>query len=118
MMGRDRRTPVASEAGQASIEAVAGVATLLLAGLVCLQLLAAGYAAAVVDGAAEAGAVALARDRPVTPAVRAALPGWARSRVSVTTTGDRVQVRLRPLALLSDLADGLAVSSSAAGKSS
>lgn len=105
------------ERGQASIEAVAGVAVLLLAGLVCLQLLAMGYAATVADGAAEAGAVAMVRDRPVGAAVRDALPGWAESRFSVTRSGETVRVRLRPLALLSDLADGLSVSSTASARS-
>lgn len=105
------------EVGQASIEAVAGVAVLLLAGLACLQLLAVGYAASAADGAAEAGAVALVRGRPVTSAVRSALPGWADSRVSVFRTGDTVRVRLSPLALLTDLGDGLAVTSSATASS-
>ena len=78
---------MSGERGQASIEAVAGVAVLLLAGLVCLQVLAMGYALTVADGAAEAGAVAAVRGRPVQ------------------------------LALVSDLSGGLAVSSSASASS-
>lgn len=108
---------MSGERGQASIEAVAGVAVLLLAGLVCLQVLAMGYALTVADGAAEAGAVAMVRGRPVRPAVRDALPGWADSRYSVTRTGETVRVSLRPLALLPDLSGGLSVSSSAAAGS-
>lgn len=105
------------ESGQASIEAVAGVAVLLLAGLVCLQVLAMGYALTVADGAAEAGAVAAVRGRPVGAAVREALPGWADSRYTVTRTGDTVRVNLRPLALVADLSGGLSVTSTASASS-
>ena len=108
---------MSGERGQASIEAVAGVAVLLLTGLVCLQVLAMGYALTVADGAAEAGAVAAVRGRPVRAAVRDALPGWAGSRYTVARTGDTVRVSLRPLALVSDLSGGLAVSSSASASS-
>ena len=48
------------ERGQASVELVAALPALLLAALVALQLLAAGYAMTLADGAAEAGALALA----------------------------------------------------------
>jgi len=75
---------------------VAGIAALLLAGFVCFQLLATGYSSTVADGAAAAGAVALVRGDPVEAAVRDALPGWARSRVSVHRFGNRVEVKLRP----------------------
>jgi hypothetical protein len=102
--------------GQASIEAVCGIAVLILAALLCFQLLAAGYTMTVVDGAAEAGAVALVRGRPVEPAVRKALPGWARSRVSVSRLGERVTVRVRPPSPLASLADRLSVTSSAVAK--
>jgi len=103
-------------AGQATVEAVAGMAALMLAALVCFQLLATGYTATIADGAAAAGAVALIRGEPVEPAVRGALPGWARSRVTVTRTGSLVRVRLRPPAVLDSLSDGLAVSAEAGGR--
>jgi hypothetical protein len=51
-MGRD--------SGQATVEAVAAVSLLVLAGSIALQLLVAGYALTLADGAAEAGALALA----------------------------------------------------------
>lgn len=105
-----------SEAGQSSVEAVVGMAILVLAGLVCFQLLAAGYASSVADGAATAGAVALVQGRPVDPAVREALPGWARSRVAVARVGESVEVRVRPLSPLPSLSEGLAVSSSASAR--
>lgn len=104
------------ESGQATIEAVAGVAALMLTGLLGFQLMVTGYSATVAGGAAEAGAIALIRGEPVEPAVREALPGWARSRVSVSTTGPVVEVRLRPPALVPSLSDALAVSSEAGAR--
>lgn len=101
-----------ADSGQASVEAVAGIAALLLAAVLCFQLLAAGYSSTLADGAAEAGAVALVRGKPVDPAVRGALPGWARSRYSVSRLGNRVEVRLRPPVLISSLANKLELTSS------
>ncbi|MEK6327991.1 MAG: pilus assembly protein [Actinomycetota bacterium] len=101
------------ERGQASIEVLAGIPALLLAGLIAFQLLAAGYSLTLADGAAEAGAMALATGRPASPAVREALPGWARPRVGVEIDGGRLTVRLRPPSPLAGLARRLEVSSSA-----
>lgn len=106
-----------SGSGQATVEAVAGIAALMLAGLLCFQLLATGYSATIADGAAAAGAVALIRGEPVEPAVREALPGWARDRVTVSRVGTRVRVRLRPPALFSSMSDALEVSAEAGGRS-
>jgi hypothetical protein len=108
---------MAEERGQATIEAVAGLPALFLAGLVALQLLATGYALTLADGAAEAGAAALAAGHRPTPAVRAALPGWARDRITVEKAGGRVEVRLAPPSPLPILAERLAVSSFAAARS-
>jgi hypothetical protein len=102
-----------SEHGQASVELLAGVPALLLAGLVALQLLAVGYSVTLADGAAEAGALALAADRPARPAVRDALPGWADRRVSIEVRAGRVAVELRPPSPLRGLSRRLAVDSSA-----
>lgn len=101
------------ERGQASIEAVAAVPGILLAGLCCLQLLATGYSLSLVDGAAEAGALALAGGLPPRPAVEAALPGWARERADVDVDDGRLRVTLRPPAALAALADALEVDSTA-----
>ena len=49
-----------AERGQATVELVAALPVLLLAGLVALQLLVAGYTMTLADGAAGAGALALA----------------------------------------------------------
>jgi hypothetical protein len=100
------------EGGQASIELLAGIPALFLAGVVALQLLAVGYSATLADGAAEAGALALAADRPARPAVRDALPGWTDGRVAVQVEGGRVSVELRPPSPLRALSQRLAVDSS------
>jgi hypothetical protein len=107
------RRPGASS-GQASVELVAGLPALLLAALLALQLLAAGYALTLADGAAEAGALALASGRSATTAARAALPGWARNDIDVSVRGGNVTVRLRPPSPLPSVADRLSVTSSAA----
>jgi hypothetical protein len=104
---------LADERGQASVELIAAVPALLLCGLVCLQLLAAGYALTLADGAAEAAALAVVSGGDAPRAARAALPGWARSRARVSVRGGRVDVRLRPPSPFDRLADALAVSSSA-----
>ncbi len=102
--------------GQATVEAVAGIAALMLASLLCFQLLATGYTATIADGAASAGAVALVRGEPIEPAVLEALPGWARNRVSVRRTGATVRVRLRPPALFESMSEKLSVSAEAAAR--
>lgn len=85
---------LADPRGQAAVELVAALPALILAGLVALQLLVAGYALTLADGAAEAGAAALAGGRPAEAAVRAALPGWARDNVGLRVERGRVRVRL------------------------
>lgn len=107
---------MAEESGQASVEMVAALPVLLFAALVALQLLATGYALTLADGAAEAGALALASGAPAAAAARDALPGWARDDVAILVEGGRVTVRLRPPSLLSAVAEQLAVSGSAAAR--
>jgi hypothetical protein len=104
---------MASERGQATVEALAAIPLLLLAGLVALQLLVAGYALTLADGAAEAGALALAAGRPAREAARGALPAWAEDDAEVSVRGGEVTVRLRPPSPLSPVAERLAVSSTA-----
>jgi hypothetical protein len=110
--GRGDRRAVAAR-GQATVELLAAIPALLLAGLLSLQLLAAGYALTLADGAAEAGALALAAGEPAREAVRGALPGWAEDDVGLAVRGGRVTVRLRPPSPLPALADRLAVTASA-----
>src|SRR6201991_1693467 len=108
---------MAEQRGQASIELVAALPVLLLAGLVALQLLAAGYALTLADGAAEAGALALAEGGSAVEAAREALPGWAADDVKVTVSGEEVSVRLRPPSPFVSIADHLAVTSRASARS-
>jgi hypothetical protein len=99
--------------GQATVEAVAAIPLLLAAGSIALQLLLAGFALTLADGAAEAGALALAAGRPAEAAARDALPGWAEEDVEVTVRGGEVEVRVRPPSPLPRLGDLLAMTSSA-----
>jgi|GEM_PF-316424 len=99
--------------GQATVETVAAIPLLLLAGTIALQLLAAGYALTLADGAAEAGALALAAGRPARAAATAGLPQWAEDRAQVSVRGGEVSVRLRPPSPVPGLADALAVTSTA-----
>ncbi len=107
---------MADSSGQASVELVAALPLVVLAALVALQLLAAGYALTLADGAAEAGALALAAGGPAPEAARAALPGWAEDDVEVRVEGGRVTVRLRPPSPFRALAEGLEVSSEASAR--
>jgi hypothetical protein len=104
------------ERGQASVELIAALPALLLAAAVALQLFVAGYAMTLADGAAEAGALALASGSSAADAARAALPGWAKEDVSVSVEGGTVTVRLLPPSPLHPVAEGLAVSSSASAR--
>jgi len=99
--------------GQATVEAIAAIPLLLLAGTIALQLLLAGRALTLADGAAEAGALALAAGRPAEAAAREALPGWAEEDVEVTVRGGEVVVRVRSPSPLPRLGDLLAMTSSA-----
>ena len=103
---------MAEDRGQASVELLAGIPALMLAGLVVLQLFAVGYSLTLADGAAEAGAMALAAGRPAAPAVREALPGWARHRIRIEVDGGRLTVRLRPPSPVAGIARRLELSSS------
>jgi hypothetical protein len=99
--------------GQASVELLAGLPAVALAGFVALQLLLTGYSLTLADGAAEAGALAGAAGNDPERAARGALPAWARGRATVSSDGGRVTVELRPPAPLPALAERLEVSSQA-----
>jgi hypothetical protein len=104
---------VTAERGQASVEVVAAIPVVLVVAALCLQLLAAGYATTLVDGAAEAGALALATGVPAEPAVEAALPGWARDRFQLDRDGGRLTIELRPPSPFAAVGRALEVSSTA-----
>ena len=107
---------MSEEAGQATVELVAALPALFLAGLIALQMFCAGYAFTLADGAAEAGALALAAGQPVEETARAALPGWADERAEVAVRGRRVTVRLRPPSPLAPVAERLVVTSTAVAR--
>ena len=100
-----------SERGQATVELLATIPLLLIAGAISLQLLLAGYALTLADGAAEAGGLALAAGRPAKSAAEESLPSWAEDRAEVAVHGGEVTVRLAPPSLLTALADHLVVTS-------
>jgi hypothetical protein len=104
------------ERAQAAIELVAAALIIAITGLAVFQLLAAGQAAAVADGAAEAAAIALANGRDPEAAARHAAPGWPRDAVRVRTRGDRVTVELAAPAALRALRGRLHVTSAATAR--
>ncbi len=110
---RTSRRVAGRSGGQATVEAVAGFAILLLAGAVALQLLLTGYSHQLAEGAAHAGAVALARGEAVGRAVERSLPAWAVSRHRLHRSPGRILVRIRPPAPDQRLARLLEVSSTA-----
>jgi len=99
--------------GQAQVELIFVLPLLAALAVIALQLMAFGYAQSLADGSAEAGAVAIAAGRPPAAAARAALPGWAGSRVDVVIDGARVEVELRPPVLVPGLAGRLTARSAA-----
>jgi hypothetical protein len=103
---------MARERGQATVELLAAIPLLLIAGAIALQLLLVGYALTLVDGAAEAGALALAVGRPAKSAAEGSLPAWAGDRAEIAVKGGEVTVRLTPPSLLAAVGDRLAVTSS------
>lgn len=100
------------EVGQATVELIAAIPLLVLAGSVALQLLLTGYALTLADGAAEAGSLALAAGRPAKEAARDSLPAWAEDGAEISVSGGEVTVRLRPPSLFSAVGRALAVTSS------
>jgi hypothetical protein len=100
------------EQGQATVELLAAIPLLLIAAAIALQLLLAGYALSLADGAAEAGALALAAGRPAKSAAEGSLPEWASERAEIAVKGGGVTVRLAPPALLAAVGDRFAVTSS------
>jgi hypothetical protein len=100
------------ERGQATVELLAAIPLLLLAGAIALQLLLAGYALTLADGAAEAGALALAGGRPAKSAAEGSLPAWAEDKAEIAVRGGEVTVRLAPPSLLAAIGDHLTVTSS------
>jgi hypothetical protein len=100
-------------AGQATVELVALLPLVVLVAVAAVQLLAAGAARELAAHAAQAGAMALLQGEDPEDEARAAIPGWSRARATVRVDGRRVTVRLRPPALLDELAELLATTRTA-----
>jgi hypothetical protein len=100
------------EQGQATAELLAAIPLLLVTGAIALQLLLAGYALTLADGAAEAGALAVAAGRPAKSAAEDSLPSWAEDKAEIAVRGGEVTVQLAPPSLLAGVADRLVMSSS------
>jgi hypothetical protein len=108
-----RPWPSPTSRGQATVELVAILPLALLIALTIAQLLAAGSARELAGNAAEAGAAALLQGTDPTQAARNALPGWSRDRATVRVTARRVNVHLRPRAVIPLLAKRLEVHATA-----
>ena len=93
-----------AERGQSTVELVAMLPLLLVIMVAVAQLLVAGAAAQYAEHAAEAGAIAKLEGGDAPDAVRAAVPGWSRSRLEVSVHGRTVKVAVRPAALVPVLA--------------
>jgi len=106
-MSGARIWPHPGSRGQATVELVAILPLGLLVALTIAQLLAAGSARELAGNAAEAGAAALLQGSDPGKAARDALPGWSRDRATIRVAGRRVEVRLRPRAVVPLLADRL-----------
>lgn len=107
-------TPIATasgSSGQATVEALAGVALFLLTAAICFQLLAAGHTASLVDGAAQAAAVAKINGRSAATAARRSLPGWAAGRAEVLASGGTIRVTVRPPSVIGPVSRLLRISS-------
>ena len=82
--------------GQATVELVALLPLLLLAGLAGAMVLASQSADEQAGQAAHAGAIAVIQGGDPRQAAREALPASARRRATITVSGNRVTVRVRP----------------------
>jgi len=102
-----------AESGQAAVELIALLPVVVAVALAVLQALAAGIAPELAGHAAQSGAVAIAEGRDGATAARAALPGWARSRVVVEVHGTAVRVRVTPPSLLPGIGARLAATAAA-----
>lgn len=96
------------------MELIAGLAIVLLSGLVAFQLLAVGYGMVMADHAAEAAALALANGHDPERAVLSAVPGWPRAALRVGRARGRVSVTLLAPSPLGFLRERLAVTGQAA----
>jgi Flp pilus assembly protein TadG len=91
-----RRHRLREQRGQSALEVVALLPIVVIAAAASFEALAAGAASDLAGHAAEAGAVAIVEGSDPRSAARAAVPGWSRRGLSVSVSGQRVTVHLRP----------------------
>jgi hypothetical protein len=103
----------AASPGQATVEFVALLPLLLIAGLAGAVVLAAQAADEQAGQAAQAGAMALIQGGDPREAARAALPVAARERSVIAVDGRRVTVRVRPRVPVAGLARPLTAEATA-----
>jgi len=103
--------------GQASLELLAMVPAMVAGAMIALQLAITGYSLHLADGAAEAGALAVAAGTDPKRAVQAAMPGWAAGGMDVSVGGGRVEVSVRPPSPHPALSTALEVSAGAWARS-
>jgi hypothetical protein len=104
---------LAHDRGQATVELVAFLPLLLVAGLAGAAILAGQSAGEQAGQAAQAGAMALLQDADPRAAAREALPRGARGRAEIEIHHRRITVRVRPSLPLPDLADHLTAEATA-----
>jgi len=107
----DFRSLGAGHRGQASLEFLASVPAMVLSLVIAIQLAITGYTLHLADGAAEAGALAVAAGTDPEAAARAAMPGWASEQLDVDLSDGLIEVSVRPPAPLPSVSEALKVSS-------
>ena len=112
MTAPDRHS-LGGKGGQASVELLASVPAMIFALMIAIQLAITGYTLHLADGAAEAGALAIAAGTDPEAAALAAMPGWAEGRVDVDVAAGQVDVAVRPPAPVAAVSRALEVSASA-----
>lgn len=99
--------------GQSMVEILGLVPIVTVCGLLAMQALIVGANHVAVDSAVHAGAIAAQSGGDVRAAVRAAIPGWSRGRVTVSQRGSVIGVRLQPRGVIPGLSGLLTIKSSA-----
>lgn len=102
--------------GQSTVELVGMAPLLLFFGLIAFQLLLAGYAAVMVNNAAEAAALATVNGQSAKDAAGDAVPAWPKDAVKLKQKGERVTVELRPPSPFKFLRNKLSVDATAVAK--
>ena len=85
--------------------------------MIAIQFAITGYSLHLADGAAEAGALALAAGTDPKQAAQAAMPGWAASGMDVSVGAGRIEVSVRPPSPHPALSTALEVSAGAWARS-